>query len=150
MISEVTDLSTCSKLIRIDLKKTLIPSICNSLLQIRFQRMQCEFLNILPIYLCPEVRYMYVSTLCPCFMTQRRDRVLHTQKNVGPLNQKSELVGQDFSEFEQAQFLATLQDLFTLLNDLPLPSDYLLLLKILFSITTEYFTYVKNCTDKKY
>ena len=32
-------------------------------------------------------------------------------------------VGQHFSECEHAQFLAILQDQFTLLNDLPLPSD---------------------------
>ena len=35
----------------------------------------------------------------------------------------SSAVGQHFSECEHAQFLATLQDQFTLLNDLPLPSD---------------------------
>jgi hypothetical protein len=35
----------------------------------------------------------------------------------------SSAVGQYFSECEHAQFLATLQDQFTLLNDLPLPSD---------------------------
>ena len=32
-------------------------------------------------------------------------------------------MGQHFSECEHSQFLATLQDQFTLLNDLPLPFD---------------------------
>ena len=52
----------------------------------------------------------------------------------------SSAVGQHLSEREQVQYLASLQNQFTQLNDLPLPSDTFLLLRSLFSPTTKYST----------
>ena len=43
----------------------------------------------------------------------------------------SSAVGEHFSECEHAQYLASLQNQFTLLNDLPLPSDNLSPIEIL-------------------
>jgi hypothetical protein len=56
------------------------------------------------------------------FMTQRCLSV-RLKEHATRLSSTSSAVGQHFFECEHAQFLATLQDQFTLLNDLPLPSD---------------------------
>ena len=52
----------------------------------------------------------------------------------------SSAVGEHFSECEHAQYLVSLQNQFTLLNDLPLPSDNLSPMRSLFSTTTKYST----------
>ena len=56
----------------------------------------------------------------------------------------SSAVGEHFSECEHAQYLASLQNQFTLLNDLPLPSDNLSPIEIL--VLNNYKTLQPNLT----
>ena len=63
---------------------------------------------------CPGCGKTYIGMTQRCLSVRLKEHATRLS---------SSAVGQHFSECEHVQFLATLQDQFSLLNDLPLPSD---------------------------
>jgi hypothetical protein len=70
--------------------------------------------NLIYEVACPGCGKTYIGMTQRCLSVRLKEHATRLS---------SSAVGQHFSECEHAQFLATLQDQFTLLNDLPLPSD---------------------------
>ena len=75
-----------------------------------------------------HAQYIYRQNIQYIGMTQR---CLSVRLKEHATRLSSGAVGEHFSVCEHAQYLASLQNQFTLLNDLPLPSDNLSPIKIL-------------------
>ena len=85
----------------------------------------------LPPLFCSNVVYEVASPGCGKTYIGMTQRCLSVRLKEHATRLSSSAVGEHFSECEHAQYLASLQNQFTLLNDLPLPSDNLFPIEIL-------------------
>ena len=98
-----------------------IKVVAFTLVKFSFISFKVKLINIYEVA-CPVCGKTYICMTQRCLSVQLKEHATRIS---------SSAVGQHLSECEQAQYLASLQNQFTQLNDLPLPSDSLSPIQIL-------------------